>query len=133
MPVLVAEKLKIQNATAARIGKLVGVAFVSAALSTIISSIFRNSISRMTSHVLFIAVVAAIALILRGTRRKHNRFDAGLVFVLFLFEPVGRILLRLEAAPANIFLVLPLAMVAAFFFGREGPSHEMADNARGGQ
>lgn len=119
MPVLVAEKEKTKNTTATRIGKLAAAAFASISLSTLIAAIFRNSISRMTSHVVFIAAVAAIGLILHSAGYVLERFDAGLVFTLFLFEPMGRVLLRQESAPANIILVLPLALVAAYIFGRE--------------
>jgi hypothetical protein len=122
MPVLVAEKVKTTNEAAVRIGKLAGAALVSAALSTGITTIFRNHISRMTSHVVFIVAVAAIGLLLHWTGLALDRFDAGLVLVLFLFEPVGRVLLHLETVPRNALLVVPVALVAAFFFGREDHS-----------
>ncbi len=124
MPVLVAEKEKTMNATAARIVKLAAAAFVSTLLSTIVAAVFRNVISRMTSHFVFIVAVAAIGLLLNSTRYAIDRFDAGLVFTLFIFEPVGRVLLRQESVPANAYIVLPLALVAAYFFGREGSSDD---------
>ena len=119
MPVLEAEAVKTPSAAVRRIGKLAGAAVVSAALSTIIAAFFRNSIGRMTSHVIFIIVIVAIGLLLHWTGHAIDRLDAGLVFMLFLFEPFGRVVLHLETAPTDALLVLPLAMLAAYFFGHE--------------
>jgi len=127
MPVLEAEAVKTPSAAARRIGKLAGAALISASLSTVIAAFFRNSIGRMTSHVIFIIVVVAIGLLMHWTGHAIDRLDAGLVFMLFLFEPLGRVLLHLEPAPANALLVLPLAMIAAYFFGHENSAADSQD------
>ncbi|MGB7267351.1 MAG: hypothetical protein WBC92_17675, partial [Terracidiphilus sp.] len=104
MPVLVEEDVKTTNATVARIGKLAGAAMVSALLSITITAIFRNSIGRMASHFLFVIVVAAIGLLMYWTGHMIDRFDAGLMLVVFLFEPAGRILLGIASVPTGILL-----------------------------
>ncbi len=76
----------------------------------------------MASHFLFVIVVAAIGLLMYWTGHMIDRFDAGLMLVVFLFEPAGRILLGIASVPTGILLALPLALVAAFFLGRHQPT-----------
>jgi hypothetical protein len=130
MPVLIEEKqgpLEQVKATvranaaspaAARAWKLAVAALVSAVVSTLIAAVFVGSIGRMASHLLFIAIVAVIGMAMQRLRFVIDRFDAGLVLALFLFEPLGRMLLHQEAVPAYALAAFPLALGAAYFFGR---------------
>ena len=123
MPVLVEQASKTTNPAIARVEKLAGAGLVSASLSVLIAAIFRNSIGRMTSHIVFIVAVAVIGLVLFWSGKAVDHFDAGLVVMLFLFEPLGRVLMHLETIPANALLAVPLVVVAAYFFGRDNYAH----------
>lgn len=102
--------------------ELVSAALVSTLISTLIAAIPVNLVGRDASHLLFVVIVGLLGLLLGLTKPQDRRFGAGFVFAFFLFEPMGRVLLRQEAAPPYLFVVLPLALSAAYFFGREGSS-----------
>lgn len=131
MPVLVAPTEKTTKATATRIGKIAAAAFISASLSTLLAGIFRNSIGRMNLHLAFLGAVVAIGLALHWMGSVVDQLDAGLVFVVFLFEPAGRILLHQERAPGWMWLVAPAALVGAYFFGQKHSTGHYHHNVSG--
>ncbi|MGC2195576.1 MAG: hypothetical protein WA628_12935 [Terriglobales bacterium] len=102
--------------------QLLSAAIVSTLISTLIAVIPVDLVGRGASHLLFVVAVGLLGLLLGLTRSQNWRFSAGFVFVFFLFEPVGRVLLRQGAAPPYLFAALSLALAAAYFFGREGGS-----------
>ncbi len=101
--------------------ELLTAAVASTVISTLIAVIIPTRLmNRDASHVLFVVIVGALGLLMGFARPDARRFSAGSVFVFFLFEPIGRVLLRQEIQPICLFLTFPLALVAAYFFGREG-------------
>lgn len=101
--------------------ELVTAAVASTAISTLIAVILPvRLVSRDVSHVLFVVVVGLLGLLMGFTRPDARRFSVGSVFVFFLFEPIGRVLLRQEKRPTYLLLAFPLALAAAYFFAREG-------------
>ena len=51
-----------------------------------------------------------------GFERPSLRVNASVVFVFFLFELIGRVLLGHEAAPKNVVVALALDLAGAYFF-----------------
>jgi len=103
--------------------KLVTAAVASTVISTLIAVILPARLGgRGASQVLFVVVVGLLGLLMGLTRFDARRFSAGSVFVFFLFEPIGRVLLRQETRPPYLFLAFPLALATAYFLGRQGAS-----------
>jgi hypothetical protein len=130
MPVLLEESRKekfkfIDKANAAaieRIKHLTAAAITSAVISSLIALTFRNSIGLFSFHLLFLSVVATLGLIAKWSGFSIRRIDVGIVIALFVFEPVGRLLLEHQAPSAHSALALPLLLVFAYFFGRSNSS-----------
>jgi len=100
--------------------RLAAGAIVSSSLSTLIAAFSGKLFGQNASHLLFIVALAMIGLLLGGPRIALRRLDAGFVLVLILFEPIGPVLLRREAAPAGLILTLLLGLGVACLFGHEG-------------
>jgi hypothetical protein len=95
-------------------------AVVSMVISVLIAAIPLSLVGRDASHLLFLVVAGLLGLLLG--RIEPGRLNVGLVFVFFLFEPMGRVLLHQEAVPPHLFLALVLALPAAYFFGYKSRS-----------
>jgi hypothetical protein len=95
-------------------------AVVSTVISALIAAIPLSLVGRDASHLLFLVVVGLLSLLLE--RFEPGRLNVGLVFVFFLFEPMGRVLLHQEAVPPHLFLALVLALAASYFFGYKSRS-----------
>lgn len=98
-----------------------------AAASTVISTLIAviipvRLVSRDASQVSFVAVAGLLGLLIGFERHETHRFSAAFVFVFFLFEPIGRALLRQEKQPAYLILAFPLALATAYFLRPEGGS-----------
>jgi hypothetical protein len=100
--------------------ELVTAAVVSTLISTLIALIPATLVGRDASHLLFVVTVGLLGLLLGFTKSHDWRFSAGFVFAFFLFEPMGRVVLRQEATTPYLFAALPLALATAYFFGRDG-------------
>ena len=61
-------------------------------LSALIAAIPLRLVGREASHLLFLVVAGLLGLLLG--RFDPVQFNVGLVFVFFLFEPMGRVLLH---------------------------------------
>lgn len=99
--------------------RLAAGAMVSSWISTLIGIFSRKIFGEDESHLLFIAAVAMIWLLLGSTRFALRQVDAGFVFVLILFEPIGPVLLHHESAPPGLILTLLLGFAVACLFGHE--------------
>ena len=88
--------------SSAGLTRLVAAAGISTFLSTLLTFILGNSISRPAFHVLFVAIVGSIGMVLGSMGFVTARVDSGVAFVFFLFEPIGRVLLHQEIAPASV-------------------------------
>lgn len=97
---------------------------VSSWISTLIAIFSGSLFGESESHLLFIAAVAMIWLLLGGTRFAIRQVDAGFIFVLVLFEPIGPVLLHHEAVPPGLSLTLLLGFAVACLFGHEGTNGE---------
>jgi hypothetical protein len=97
------------------IPRFMAAAVVSTVISALIAAIPLRLVGRGASHLLFMVVAGLLGLLLG--RFEPGRLNVGLVFVFFLFEPMGRVLLHQEAVPPHLFLALVLALAASYFFG----------------
>lgn len=105
------------------IAELGMVAAASTAISTFIAVILpASSVGRDASRLLFVLVAGLLGLFMGFARSESRRFSAGFFFVFFLFEPIGRVLLRQDTGPTYLLLTFPLAIAAAYLFGSEGGS-----------
>lgn len=101
-----------------RPSRLAATAIMSSAVSVLIAILANGRPSSAASYALFVGVAGFVSLAVG--RDLGRTFDAGLVFVFFLFEPIGRVLLHQQTAPKDIFLALAVGLVVAYFFGQEG-------------
>lgn len=92
---------------------------LAAAASTLVSILtavgFPGVTDSYKSHLLFAVASGVLGLMLPSFRSHVVRLDAGLVFVFFCFEPVGRILLHQEAAPPYFIFALGFVLIVAYF------------------
>jgi hypothetical protein len=80
--------------------------------------------SRPAFHAVFVAIAGSVGALLGSTGLVTGRIDSGVVFVFFLFEPIGRLVLHQEVAPADLGIALLLGVGVARLFGHEGPIEE---------
>ena len=97
----------------ARIKEITGAATPSTLVSILATAVSPSFMEPWKSHLLFIALSAAFALILPGFTSRPIRVDAGMVFVFCSFEPIGRILVRQEPVPHYYIIALVLVVAAA--------------------
>jgi hypothetical protein len=90
-------------------------------LSILIALIPMKRTGWEAAHILFVLTAGVIGLVV-GLERPNLRVNASVVFVFFLFEPIGRVLLGHEAAPKNVVVALALALAGAYFFRDKGNS-----------
>ena len=108
----------------AGIARLVGAAGTSTVFSTLLAFFVGNTLSRPTFHALFVSIAGSVGVLLGLTGLVTSRIDSGVVFVFFLFEPIGRLVLHQEVAPADLGIALLLGVGVARLFGHEGPIEE---------
>src|ERR1700751_409100 len=94
--------------------EITGAAAASTLVSILAAAVSPRFMEPWISHLLFIGLSAAFALILPGFTSRRIRIDAGMVFVFCSFEPVGRMLVRQEPVPHYYILTLVLVVAAAF-------------------
>jgi hypothetical protein len=109
--------------------RLLTAAATSTFLSTLLALIFGGEVSRVEFHALFVTIIGLIGLLRGAAGIVIKRYHSGVVFIFFLFEPIGRILLRQEVAPSDLGMALVLGFVTAMLFGNEGPLGEDGDQA----
>jgi K+-sensing histidine kinase KdpD len=98
--------------------RLLAAAAISTLISTLIASLLGGAVHPIAFHALFIVVAGLLGVFLGSTRLATARLDSSFLFVFFLFEPMGRVLLAQEAAPADLAVALVLALAAAYLLGR---------------
>jgi hypothetical protein len=126
MPVLIEEQREEKSelvhvkqwSPRGRIAHLAVAAVTSVLVSALIAVVFKNSIAIITSHFLFISLIAAISVAMHRTGYIIERFDAGLVIALIVFEPLGRLITHREPVSAPTMLALPLLLVSLLLWPR---------------
>ena len=96
-----------------RVKEITGAAEASTLVSILAAAVSPSFMEPWKSHLLFIALSAAFALILPLFISRPIRVDAGMVFVFCSFEPIGRILVRQKPVPHYYIIAVVLVVAAA--------------------
>ncbi len=100
--------------------KTAGVVAAGAAASAVVSTLIAATVGygrkAISPHLVFLLIAGAIGITFEFTGHSIRRVPTGFLFAVFIFEPIGPILLHRQAAPSGIAITLMLALAGACFF-----------------